>query len=197
LPGDGHSLVIQVLSLVTLTCFARHGQERTFERVGCRDGVNTFGEMESRAMTRHVLAVGVAVLVVVVAAGCGRATEEPMMDAQAAMEMPPETAEGVDIAFRSEPAPPQMGQNTFEVTVRDERGEPVTDAEVEVEFYMPAMPQMNMPEMRDRATLQHESGGTYRGTGQVVMGGDWAVTVTATRGGEEIGRRTLHVTAQQ
>lgn len=145
-------------------------------------------------MTSRVLAFTVSLLAAALFAACGGGG---VQDPQPATDRPAGAAEGVEIAFRSEPTPPKMGQNAFEVTVRDEQGAPVTDANVTVEFYMPAMPEMKMPEMRDTSTLKHESGGVYRGTGQVVMAGDWDVTVTATRNGQEIGRRTVKVTAQQ
>lgn len=146
-------------------------------------------------MTPRVSVFTLAVLAATLLAACGRSGDQKP---HAEMDMPAaSTSEGAAIAFSSEPSPPRMGQNVFEVTVRDDGGAPVTDATVTVEFFMPAMPQMNMPEMRDTATLTHDSRGVYRGTGQVVMAGDWNVTVTATRNAEEIGRRTLKVTAQQ
>jgi hypothetical protein len=146
------------------------------------------------AMTSRVLAFTGSVLAAALLAACGGGGQDP----HTGMEpRPAARAEGVEIAFRSEPDPPRMGRNAFEVTVRDEQGTPVTDANVTVDLYMPAMPEMKMPEMRDTATLKHESDGVYRGTGQVVMAGDWNVTVMATRNGQEIGRRILTVTAQQ
>jgi nitrogen fixation protein FixH len=145
-------------------------------------------------MTSRLRTFTVSVLAAAVLTACGGGGEQAP---QPAPDRPVGAAEGVEIAFRSEPTPPKMGQNAFEVTVRDEHGAPVTDATVTVEFYMPAMPEMKMPEMRDTATLRHESGGVYRGTGNVIMAGAWDVTVTATRNGKEIGRRTLKVTAQQ
>jgi hypothetical protein len=145
-------------------------------------------------MTSRVLAFTASALAAAVLVACGPGGQQEPMPG---MERPAAgTADGVEIAFRSEPDPPRMGKNAFEVTVRDERGVPVTDADVAVELYMPAMPEMKMPEMRETAKLQHESGGVYRGTGNVVMGGDWDVTVTAMRDGKEIGRRTLTMTAQ-
>ena len=73
---------------------------------------------------------------------------------------------------------------------------PVTDADVVVEFYMPAMPAMKMAEMRNSVPLKHEGGGRYRGTGNVMMAGGWDTTVRATRGGQEIGSKTFTVTAK-
>jgi hypothetical protein len=104
--------------------------------------------------------------------------------------------ERLDIAFRSQPDPPQSGDNVFEVRVKDPDGKPVTDAEVTVAFFMPAMPTMNMPAMRNEAKLSHAGNGVYRGTGQVMMAGRWEVSVIVTRGGQRIGTKQLTVVAR-
>ena len=72
----------------------------------------------------------------------------------------------------------------------------VSGATVEVVFSMAAMPSMNMPAMRNTSALPHQGSGRYRGTGQIAMGGTWTVIVTASRGAEEIGRKTFSVVAQ-
>jgi hypothetical protein len=105
-------------------------------------------------------------------------------------------AGGVAIEFRSEPDPPQSGKNSFEVEVKQPDGSPVTDATVKAVFSMPAMPSMNMPAMRSEAALAHDSGGRYRGTGELQMGGTWNVAVTVSRGAEEIGSRNLSIVAR-
>ena len=61
---------------------------------------------------------------------------------------------------------------------------------------MPAMPAMNMPAMRAEAKLSHVEGGRYQGMGQLSMSGTWNVTVTATRDGEPIGRRSFSIVAK-
>jgi nitrogen fixation protein FixH len=99
------------------------------------------------------------------------------------------------ITFTSEPDPPRMGENAFEVMVMQD-GQPVTDADVSVEFFMPAMPAMNMAEMKNTVTLKHEGAGRYRGTGNVMMAGDWDATVMAMRGGQELASRKLRVVAK-
>jgi RND family efflux transporter MFP subunit len=113
-----------------------------------------------------------------------------------AMAAPAAPGERLAITFRSQPDPPRTGGNTFEVEVRDPAGRPVTDAEVSVVFFMAAMPTMNMPAMQTETSLEHAGGGTYRGTGQVLMGGRWDVTVTVSRDGERIGRQQLGVIAR-
>lgn len=72
----------------------------------------------------------------------------------------------------------------------------VSDATVTTVFSMPAMPSMNMPAMRSETNLAHDAAGRYRGMGQLSMGGTWNVTVTVSRGAEEIGRKNFSVIAR-
>ena len=109
--------------------------------------------------------------------------------AQAASQKPT-----LDIMLTSKPSPPKMGENTFEVMVKDASGKPVTDAEVTAMFYMAKMG--TMPEMKNNVTLKHQKEGTYVGTGQVMMAGKWDVTVSVKRAGKEIGSKKFPVTAQ-
>jgi hypothetical protein len=108
----------------------------------------------------------------------------------------PAAGEPLDIAFRSQPDPPRAGEGVFEVRVNGAGGPPVTDAEVSVLFFMPAMPTMNMPAMRNETKLPHVAGGVYRGPGQVLMAGRWDVTVTVGRGGRQIGQKQFAITAR-
>jgi Cu(I)/Ag(I) efflux system membrane fusion protein/cobalt-zinc-cadmium efflux system membrane fusion protein len=105
-------------------------------------------------------------------------------------------ASKLNINFRSRPDPARTGDNTFEVTVQDPGGQPIADAGVSVVFFMPAMPTMNMPAMRDETKLPHVGAGVYRGPGQVMTSGRWEVTITVTRGGQLLGRRQLSVVAK-
>jgi Cu(I)/Ag(I) efflux system membrane fusion protein len=110
----------------------------------------------------------------------------------------PEAAhrEELDITFRSLPDPPKMGDNQLEVMVKDASGKPIEDGDVSVQFFMAAMPTMNMPAMRNEVKLAPAGGGVYRGMGQVMMAGRWDVTVTVTRGGQGIGSKQLTVVAR-
>lgn len=101
----------------------------------------------------------------------------------------------VQIAF-AQPDPPKVGANDLEVTVTAPGGSPVDDADVSVTFFMPAMPSMNMPEMRQTARLAHAGRGVYRGTGEIPMAGHWEVTVSVARDGQSLGSKTLTVTAR-
>ena len=108
---------------------------------------------------------------------------------------PPSTS-NIEIVFHSQPDPPKTGDSTFEVAVKDPSGQPVIDAEVSVQQFMPAMPTMNMPAMRSETKLPHVGSGVYRGPAQVLMAGRWDVTVTVTKGGRQIGRKQFAMAAQ-
>ena len=101
---------------------------------------------------------------------------------------------GLTISFKTidEPA---KGANKLEAVVKQD-GKPVTDATVAVTFRMPAMPNMNMPEMHSTTPLTHEKDGRYVGTGQLEMAGTWNVTVTVARGGAQVGSSRFSLQAK-
>ena len=105
-------------------------------------------------------------------------------------------AAGTQITFRTVPDPPKTGDNQLEATVKDASGKPIDDADVTVQFFMPAMPTMNMPAMRSEAKLSPAGAGVYRGSGQVMMAGTWNAAVTVKQGGNEIGQKKVTVTAK-
>lgn len=143
--------------------------------------------------------VALGFIVSVVLTGCASGSDTPAASnstGQAASAPAPATSEGVAIDFRSQPDPPKAGDNSIEVTVKQPDGTAITDAAVTAVFTMPAMPAMNMPAMKAEAQLTHVEGGLYRGMGQLAMAGTWNVTVTATRDGEPLGRRSFSVVAK-
>ena len=90
------------------------------------------------------------------------------------------------ITFAVQPNPPKgAADNMFHVSVVDENGKEVPDAEVTVTFLMPAMPAMGMPEMRNSFKLPYVQG-MYMGKGNIGMAGSWNVAVEAKRNGQVI-----------
>ena len=75
-------------------------------------------------------------------------------------------------------------------------GQPVTDGDVSLELFMPAMPSMKMPEMRNSVALKHEGGGRYGGMGSVMMAGSWDATVSVKRAGQDLGTHKVVVVAK-
>ena len=140
------------------------------------------------------LRLGVVALGGLLLLGCGGG-QSNSADITTAPASQTSAAQTVDVTFRSEPDPPNTGENTFEAIVMS-GGQPVTDADVSVEFFMAAMPAMNMAEMRNTVPLKHEGAGRYRGTGNVMMAGAWDATVSVKRNGQEIGTRKVSVVAK-
>ncbi len=106
--------------------------------------------------------------------------------------MPPaNVTDSIVIGYRGNPDPPIEGDNEVRVTVTQPSGAPVVNADVNLTFYMPAMPSMNMPEMRNDFRLTHLGAGVYGCTARFSMTGTWIVTVTVSQGGAAIGKKEL------
>ena len=101
-----------------------------------------------------------------------------------------------DITLKTQPTPLKTGANQFEVTVKGADGSPITDVDVSVLFVMPPMPAMRMPEMRNEVTLKSAGGGKYVGDGQVMMAGQWNVTIVVKKNGKEIAEKKATLTSQ-
>lgn len=104
--------------------------------------------------------------------------------------------QALNISFKTKPDPAKAGDNTIEVVVKNADGTPLTDATVSAIFYMPAMPSMNMPEMRSTFPLTTQGEGRYEGKGELVMSGTWDVTVSVLRGQEKLGSKKLTIIAK-
>jgi len=106
-------------------------------------------------------------------AGCGRKAEAPI-----------QTVGDLKVSFTTEPYPPSVADNVFKVKITDAEGKPVTDATVNVRYYMPAM--AGMPEMGGTVQIQHKGKGLYEGAVDLSMGGKfpWEVTITIARPGQ-------------
>ena len=106
------------------------------------------------------------------------------------------------VTLTTRPTPPAMGATTFTVTVTAPDGKPVTGADVTVELVMPAMPSMNMAEMRNKVALKPAedsklaAAGTYTGTGQIMMAGKWNATVSVKVGGKDYAAKKSTITAK-
>jgi RND family efflux transporter MFP subunit len=91
------------------------------------------------------------------------------------------------ITLQSEPAAPKGGsEGTFHVKVTGPDGKPVSDAQVQMQLLMPAMPSMGMGEMRSAIDFMW-NGSEYVGKGPIAMAGPWNVTVEARRNGQLLG----------
>jgi RND family efflux transporter MFP subunit len=102
----------------------------------------------------------------------------------------------LSIALRSIPDPPKAGENQFEAVVKGADGHAIDGADVTVQFFMAAMPTMNMPAMKSDVKLSSAGGGLYRGTGQIMTPGRWETTVTVTKGAQRLGSMQKAVVAR-
>lgn len=101
----------------------------------------------------------------------------------------------VTLTLTTRPSPLGLGQNLFEVVVKDAKGQPVTGAEVSLSMVMPADPKTKHPEMRTDGQLNNVGAGKYNAIAIVTMAGGWDVTVTASRKGKVLARTTQRLTA--
>jgi len=92
----------------------------------------------------------------------------------------PETRKvaGFSLALTTVPDKPKAGNVLLQLTLTDQAGKPVTDAQVVFVYTMP------MPGMTDsKVTARHIKDGLYEGTVLFGMGGTWLVTVNVTVSG--------------
>ena len=84
------------------------------------------------------------------------------------------------------PAPAHKGHNSVHVKLTSAGGAPLAGAKVNVQFFMPAMPQMGMSEMKASIQLNETGNGSYAGDVELGSGGTWQLTVIAEQGGKLI-----------
>lgn len=97
----------------------------------------------------------------------------------------------IRFGFSTQPDPPRKGTNTFRVKLADSSGNPISGAQVNVTFFMPAMPAMGMASMRTSIDLRDIGAGVYEAPGNLESGGTWQVTITAKKNGQSIGATQL------
>jgi hypothetical protein len=107
-------------------------------------------------------------------------------------------ASAVKMEFHADADPLKAGgANPFHVSLTDASGKPITEARVTVTLIMPAMPAMNMPEMRSSFELPWAAARQmYIGNGQPPMAGTWSVLVEATKNGSVIASAHTHLNAR-
>jgi nitrogen fixation protein FixH len=101
----------------------------------------------------------------------------------------------VSAELTTSPSPPHKGSNAVLVKLTAADGKPITGAKVSVQFFMPAMPEMGMAEMKSAAQLNEQRDGSYAGQLDLGSGGTWQVTVTAEQGSKLILTKRLNLSA--
>ena len=90
-------------------------------------------------------------------------------------------AGGYDVEIRIDKSQPVVGENNIEIGIKDTSGKDVTDAQIRVEYSMPAMPGMPAMNYKTEAALK---GYKYRATMNLSMSGSWGIVVKITRAGK-------------
>ncbi len=85
-----------------------------------------------------------------------------------------------DVEIKIDKNPPSVGKNNMEIEIKDAAGKYVTDAKVNVEYSMPAMPGMPAMDYKTDAKLEKEY--EYKATIDLSMSGSWNIIVKITRG---------------
>jgi hypothetical protein len=85
-------------------------------------------------------------------------------------------AEGLTFDIAISRNPPVLGDNEVRIEIKDSQGNPVVDAEVLVNYYMPPMPRMPPMNYTIPASLK---GKEYSATMDLIMTGPWNITTRA------------------
>lgn len=93
-----------------------------------------------------------------------------------------------------EPKAAKVGNNSIRLLAKDAQGNPIPDAEISVSLFMPQMG--NMAPMRSEATLKPMGQGQYAGEINIPMAWTWETTVTAKKGGTNVGSAKTSITAR-
>ena len=93
------------------------------------------------------------------------------------------TADGFVFEIAINRNPPVLGKNEIRVEIRDPQGQPVSGAEVTVNYYMPPMPRM--PPMSYTVTAAPDGAG-YRAVMELIMSGPWNIVVRANPAGKPV-----------
>lgn len=97
------------------------------------------------------------------------------------------------ISFSSIPTPPHKGSNEFRVRLTDPKGNGISGAQLQITFYMPAMPAMGMTATKAVFTLADKGSGNYEGQGTLPSGGNWQVNIVARREGKVIAGKQFRI----
>ena len=107
----------------------------------------------------------------------------------------PAPQQNVQIDLITDPSPPRRGDNTLRVHLANPGGQPLAGAQVNVSFYMPAMPAMGMAAMKASAALADKGSGNYEGPIALSSGGTWQVTVAVQQNGQTVATKRLTLDA--
>jgi len=86
-----------------------------------------------------------------------------------------------DVTLTFDKNPPVASDNAVSIVVKDARGNSIKDAQVKIEYSMPAMPGMPAMNYKTDTVL---SGDEYKATLGLSMSGSWNVAIKITKAGK-------------
>jgi hypothetical protein len=86
-----------------------------------------------------------------------------------------------NVSVKIDKNPPIVGDNNMRIEIKDASGNYVTDAKVQVDYSMPAMP--GMPAMSYK-TKAEQKGSEYKAKMNLSMSGAWNIGVKITKDGK-------------
>jgi hypothetical protein len=88
----------------------------------------------------------------------------------------------LNVSLALSPYPPAgFSTANFDVTLKDESGQAVSDASITLDLTMPEMPMPN-----NKVAAKYTDNGLYQGAGRFTMRGWWRIEVIIQRGGEKL-----------
>jgi Cu(I)/Ag(I) efflux system membrane fusion protein len=89
----------------------------------------------------------------------------------------------MQIEMTPKPNPPEAGENSLMIVLKDDAGKPIENAKVDLLIFMPAMG--TMPRMDEKAKVTAKGSGVYEARFDLSMGGTWEITLNAEKEGEK------------
>ncbi len=127
------------------------------------------------------VAVVAAILVLPLVSGCTKGYESQ------------KSADNLKITLSVGRYPLVKGDNALIVKVNDAAGKPVTDATVNVHYFMPAMPGMAPMDFNTQAVPK---GDAYSFSANIPMEGGWKAEVSVSRAGNPASSATFNIDAR-
>jgi hypothetical protein len=132
-------------------------------------------------MKKFLLAIAVAAVAAVMLFGCSKGYESQ------------KTVDDLKVTLSVERYPLIKGDNTLNIKMADSAGKAVTDAAVNVRYYMPPMPGMAPMDFNTQAALK---GDRYLFSANVPMEGGWKAEVSVVRPGKPAAMATFNLDAR-
>jgi len=117
--------------------------------------------------------VGILLLMVAVTVFIGQQSTEQTVELENIGESYP--VGNYHIQIKLNPEKPKIGNNRLTLTIRNDKGQPVVDATVEIYAEMPAMGSMQA--MREIVSIENNGTGLYQGSYSLPMNGSWPITI--------------------